>query len=334
MPVIIQLIICSLVGGAFSLAGGLLLALNQRIRTFSGYATAFAAGALLAAAFVDLLPEAIEQSEATPILIFTMVGLILFFLLEAGINWFHSHAHEDEDEHSHAHGGQEHEARFHSGQSSIGSGEYSHHNHLGSVGTEEAGLAAVGVADDTAVETAAEAAAGVAVEAAVETAVEAAARTEPIVAMVILGGTLHHIIDGVAIAAGFLISPSSGMVVTLAIAAHEIPHRLGDFGILLHYGLGRTKTIVINVLSALAATASAVAFYLLGNVAERTLAPLLGIVAGFFIYIAATDIIPTIHKEPSRAMVFKKSLWLILGVVVVSVAIIALHSFVAGAGLE
>lgn len=315
MPVIIQLIICSLVGGAFSLAGGLLLALNQRIRTFSGYATAFAAGALLAAAFVDLLPEAIEQSEATPILIFTMVGLILFFLLEAGINWFHSHAHEDEDEHSHAHGGQEHEARFHSGQSSIGPDQ---HNHPGSVGAEEAGLAAVDVVG----------------EAEAEAVSGATARTEPIVAMVILGGTLHHIIDGVAIAAGFLISPSSGMVVTLAIAAHEIPHRLGDFGILLHYGLGRTKTIVINVLSALAATASAVAFYLLGNVAERTLAPLLGIVAGFFIYIAATDIIPTIHKEPSRTMVFKKSLWLILGVVVVSVAIIALHSFVAGAGLD
>jgi zinc and cadmium transporter len=280
MPIIVQLVFCSLVGGVFSLIGGVLLTINRRAHNFAGYATAFAAGALLAAAFVDLLPEAMEQAEPTLTLIFTMIGLIVFFFLEAGLNWFHSHAHEDEDGHDHDH-----------------SSEYNE-------------------------------------EASATGATEAANRVEPIIPMIILGGTLHHIIDGVAIAAGFLISPTSGIVVTLAIAAHEIPHRLGDFGIMLHNGLSKTKTIVINLATAMSATVSAVVFYLLGNLAEGIMAPLLGVVAGFFIYIAATDIIPTIHKERNRLMVLKKSLWLIGGVVVVSAAILVLHGMVVGLGIE
>jgi zinc and cadmium transporter len=291
MPVFIQLILCSLVGGAFSLFGGVLMTLSKRARTFSGHATAFAAGALLAAAFVDLLPEAVELSDAEPTLIFTMVGLILFFLLEGGINWFHSHAHGDEDGPEHSHDGHSH---------GDGHGHAGPHDEHAAEGEGEGGEDGSG---------------------------------QPIIAMVILGGVLHHVIDGVAIAAGFLIAPASGIIVTLAIGAHEIPHRIGDFGVMLHYGMGRTQTIIVNLLSALATTLAAVSFYLLGNVSEVAMAPLLGLVAGFFIYIAATDIIPTIHRERDRRMVFTKSLWLIAGVVVVSAAILLLHGMVSAAKL-
>jgi zinc and cadmium transporter len=160
-----------------------------------------------------------------------------------------------------------------------------------------------------------------------------ASRVEPIFVMVILGGVLHHVIDGVAIAAGFLISPASGIIVTLAIASHEIPHRIGDFGILLHFGMSRNRTILISVLSSLAATVSAVSLYLLGSDVSAVLSPVLGIAAGFFIYIAATDIIPTIHQEQDRIMVLKKSLWLIAGVTIVSISILLLEGFFTGVGL-
>ncbi|MDR1713708.1 MAG: ZIP family metal transporter [Coriobacteriales bacterium] len=258
MPVIAMVIICSLVGGAFSLVGGLILSISRRVEVFAGYATAFAAGALLAAAFMDLLPEAIEETAAGSTLAFTMIGLIAFFLLESCVNWFHKHDHPPEEH------------------------------------------------DDN----------------------------EVLVPMVVLGDTLHNAIDGAAIAAGFLVSPVSGVIVTLAIAAHEIPQEIGDFGIMLHSGVSRNRTILINLASALAATVSAVIFYLLGDAVEITLAPLLGIVAGFFIYIAATDIIPTIHKERDRLVQLKKAFWLIAGVVVVSLAVAALHTFANTLGLE
>jgi zinc and cadmium transporter len=110
------------------------------------------------------------------------------------------------------------------------------------------------------------------------------------------------------------------------VVAHEIPQEIGDFGVMLHNGMKRRKAILINVLSASAATVSAVIFYLIGDSANVDLTPLLGIVAGFFIYIAATDIIPTIHQEKDRATVVKKSIWLIIGVVLVSLVIVNLHS--------
>ncbi|MCL2340007.1 MAG: ZIP family metal transporter [Actinomycetia bacterium] len=283
MPILLLVIICSLVGGVFSLLGGVLLSVQKQVQRLAGYATAFAAGALLAAAFIDLLPEAVAAAPALVPLACTMVGVLLFFLLEAGISWFHMHGHDEKDE----------------AREEVESA--SHHD----VGHKMPGQSP-----------------------------PAADEAEPIIPMLILGGTLHHAIDGVAIAAGFLISPISGVVVTLAIAAHEIPHKIGDFGIMLHHGLSRRNTIVINLLSALAATFSAVIFFLIGNSAVVALAPLLGLVSGFFIYIAAADIIPGIHRGPDRRLVFKKALWLIAGLVIVSAAILSLQVLMVSLGLD
>ncbi|MDR1032613.1 MAG: ZIP family metal transporter [Candidatus Nomurabacteria bacterium] len=248
MPVILQVVICSLVGGLFSIAGGVALAMSKKHAKYASYATSFAAGALIAAAFMDLLPEAVEEGDPHQIMLFTMVGLVFFFLLEGMIHWFHRHP---------------------SGES---------------------------------------------------------ASSKPINSMIIIGDTIHNFIDGTAIAAGFLISPISGLIVTLAVVAHEIPQEIGDFGVMLHNGVSRGKAILINALSACASTAGAVIFYLLGDAADINLAPLLGVVAGFFIYIAATDIIPTIHRERTKAEAVKKSAWVVVGVVLISLVIVNLHS--------
>jgi zinc and cadmium transporter len=247
-----QVIICSLVGGVFSLIGGIILAFTNKGRKFASLATAFAAGALIAAAFVDMLPEALEESGDThQILLFAMAGLVFFFLLEGGINWFHSHN-------------------------------------------------------------------------------RSSAKLHPVVPMIILGDTIHNFIDGIAIAAGWLISPTSGIVVTLAVAAHELPQEIGDFAVMLDKGVKRSKVLWLNIFSSLATTVAAVIFFILGENTGISLAPLVAVVAGFFIYIAATDIIPTIHQESKKAEVLKKSALLVFGVVLVSVVIINLHGVIDG----
>ncbi|MDR0957189.1 MAG: ZIP family metal transporter [Candidatus Nomurabacteria bacterium] len=251
MPNIWQVIFFSLIGGVFSLIGGIILLANKKVNKIAAYASAFAAGALLSAAFVDLLPEAIESgSDTHQVMLFTMIGVIAFYLLEGFINWFHRHD-DNEKEHSPA-----------------------------------------------------------------------------IIPMIIIGDTLHNALDGVAIAAGFLISPTSGIIVTLAIATHEIPQEIGDFGILLNHGMSKKKTILVNILSALSSTLVAVVCYIIGDTTNISLAPLMGIIAGFFIYIAASDIIPTLHHERNRKAFVKKTIWLILGAVLVTVAIMTLHGFV------
>jgi zinc and cadmium transporter len=141
---------------------------------------------------------------------------------------------------------------------------------------------------------------------------------------------VHNFIDGIAIAAGFLVDPPTGIIVTLAVAAHEIPQEIGDFGLLLSHGVKRGRVLLINVLSALATTVAAVSFYLLGQSFDVTpyLPYVLAVVAGFFIYIALSDIIPTIHRVAKRRLVLLQSLVLLLGIAIASVVIHLLHGFI------
>ena len=82
MSTLLQVIIYSLAGGVFSLVGGfLLLSDKKRAASLAKHATPFAAGALLAAAFSDLLPEASHQGDIDTALTFTMVGILAVFML-------------------------------------------------------------------------------------------------------------------------------------------------------------------------------------------------------------------------------------------------------------
>ncbi|MBP9719520.1 MAG: ZIP family metal transporter, partial [Candidatus Levybacteria bacterium] len=74
--------------------------------------------------------------------------------------------------------------------------------------------------------------------------------TKTTVPLIIVGDTIHNFLDGIVIALTFLVSIPLGIVTTLAVAAHEIPQEIGDFGLLLHKGLSRKKVILVNILSA------------------------------------------------------------------------------------
>ncbi|MBI2036729.1 ZIP family metal transporter, partial [Candidatus Microgenomates bacterium] len=102
----------------------------------------------------------------------------------------------------------------------------------------------------------------------------------------------------------------------LAVAAHEIPQEIGDFAILLHRGMKRNKVIWVNILSALTAMAGAVLTFFVGDTVKNLLPVVISLTAGFFIYIAASDLIPEIHHE-KRGFAFLESLLLIAGVILI-----------------
>lgn len=141
--------------------------------------------------------------------------------------------------------------------------------------------------------------------------------TEPIVPLIILGDGVHNFIDGIAIAATFLVSIPLGITTTFAVAAHEIPQEIGDFGILMHKGLPRKQILLVNILSAATALIGAVGTFLLGDVIKEELPALLSLTAGFFIYIAASDLIPEIHEENRKGFALIESMLLLLGVAII-----------------
>ena len=139
--------------------------------------------------------------------------------------------------------------------------------------------------------------------------------------LIIIGDTIHNFIDGVVIAATFMVSIPLGIVTTIAVATHEIPQEIGDFGLLLHRGLARKKIIWVNILSAAAAFAGALAIYFIGESVEKYLPVFLAVTAGFFIYIASSDLIPEIHHEKRRGFALIESLLLLLGIFIIFLSV-------------
>lgn len=252
MTTLQYIIIFSLIGGVFSLLGGLVLLRNRSsAQSLAKYATPFAGGALLAAVFIDLLPEGIEFDKPSSVLLAALVGMVLFFLAEGGLRWFHHHHEHDKK-----------------GRQSSAS-------------------------------------------------------------LIVVGDTLHNALDGVAIAASFLISIPTGIVTTLAVAAHEIPQEIGDFGLLLRKGYSRKKVLLVNILSALSTLVAAVITYMVGSSEALPLGVLLGISAGFLLYIAASDVIPTIHESGNNRKQFSiQASLLILGVLIVGLVTTVTHSYI------
>ena len=248
----IYVILFSLLGGLFSLIGGVILLSNKKTAEgLAEYATPFAAGVLLAAAFVALIPEALHyNSDESLVLLAVLGGILSFFFLERYLRFFHHH-----------------------------------HEHDSGVGKASSLL-------------------------------------------IIIGDTLHNALDGIAIGAAFLISPSTGIVAAIAVALHEIPQEIGDFGLLLKNGMKKNKVILVNVLSALATTLTAIITFAVGD-AESVIIPyLLAFTAGFFIYIASSDIIPEIHEKLRKGIRDIRPWLLLLGALTITVLSPIAHNYI------
>lgn len=113
----------------------------------------------------------------------------------------------------------------------------------------------------------------------------------------LFGDGLHNFIDGLVIAASFIVSVPLGIATSIAVASHEIPQEIGDFGVLIYGGFSKYKALLFNLLSALTAVLGGVIGFYLSSAISGLAVALLPITAGGFIYIAASDLIPELHKE-------------------------------------
>jgi len=115
--------------------------------------------------------------------------------------------------------------------------------------------------------------------------------------MNLVGDGIHNFIDGLVIAGAFLIDWQLGLATTLAIAAHEIPQEIGDFGVLVHAGFKYKSALLVNYLVALTVVLGGLAGYLFFSFLAAFLPYILPVAAGGFVYIAASDLIPEIREK-------------------------------------
>jgi len=137
----------------------------------------------------------------------------------------------------------------------------------------------------------------------------------PYAFLLLWGDGLHNFIDGIIIAASFLISIPFGITTSILILLHEVPQEIGDFGVLVYGGLGKGRALWYNFLSQLTAVLGGIVGFLFLGTSELVIY-LLPIAAGGFIYIAVADLIPEIFKEKKWVKIIINLVGIVAGLLV------------------
>ena len=143
-------------------------------------------------------------------------------------------------------------------------------------------------------------------------------QVHPFVITNLVGDAFHNFIDGLIIGASYLLSIPVGIATTLAVAFHEIPQEIGDFGVLLHGGFSKSKALSFNFITALSAVAGALIAILISSQVENLTSILIPFAAGGFIYVAGSDLIPELHKENRIGKSFLQLIAFIAGIAVMA----------------
>jgi zinc and cadmium transporter len=131
---------------------------------------------------------------------------------------------------------------------------------------------------------------------------------------VVVGDGFHNFVDGAMIAAATMTSLPLGISTAVAVTAHEIPQEIGDFAILLHAGYSRSKALMLNVLSALASVAGAMAAFFAFDRLPMLLPYFLALAAASFLYVAMADLIPGLHRGRTDASSLRQIILIAAGV--------------------
>ena len=144
--------------------------------------------------------------------------------------------------------------------------------------------------------------------------------------MNLVGDSIHNFIDGLILAASFVTSIELGITTTIAIAAHEIPQEIGDFGVLIYGGFKKKKAIILNFIVALTVVFGGIVGYFISQSVKQATTFLLPFAAGGFIYIAATDLVPEIKKELDVKKYMATLIVFILGIMIMWSIKIVFHT--------
>ena len=98
MQTLIQILIAVTIVSLISIIGLFFFFRQNMVKKLLFFLVSFAAGTMLGAAFLDLLPEIIKDGFKESIPVFILIGIISFFILEKFLHWHHHHAHGEHEE--------------------------------------------------------------------------------------------------------------------------------------------------------------------------------------------------------------------------------------------
>jgi len=132
----------------------------------------------------------------------------------------------------------------------------------------------------------------------------------------LIGDSLHNFIDGLIVAAAFAVDIKFGIVTGIALAVHELPQELGDFGVLIHYGFTKQKALLYNFIVGLMSLVGGVIGYFALSILDTGIPYLLPIAAGGFIYISTSDLIPELKKDEDSTSSFYSFMLFLVGILI------------------
>ncbi|XP_064217267.1 zinc transporter SLC39A7 isoform X3 [Aotus nancymaae] len=132
----------------------------------------------------------------------------------------------------------------------------------------------------------------------------------------------HNFTDGLAIGASFRGGRGLGILTTMTVLLHEVPHEVGDFAILVQSGCSKKQAMRLQLLTAVGALAGTACALLaeggtVGSEVAGGAGPgwVLPFTAGGFIYVATVSVLPELLREASPLQSFLEVLGLLGGVV-------------------
>jgi len=141
---------------------------------------------------------------------------------------------------------------------------------------------------------------------------------KPSVYLILFGDLVHNFIDGIIITTSFFVDIRFGIITSIAILIHEIPHELSDFGFLIASGLDNKKAIKYNFYVSLSTIVGALLAYIFLNQLSTFLPYILALVAGNFLYIALSDLVPETHEHSVKtAEVVKHFILMLMGIALI-----------------
>jgi zinc and cadmium transporter len=135
--------------------------------------------------------------------------------------------------------------------------------------------------------------------------------------LILVGSSLHNLCDGVLVAAAFLTDPLLGVLTAASIIVHEVPHKLGNFVVLLNAGLGRRKAFILILFTSLCTAIGGILGYFLLQQAHALIPYVLVIAASSFLYISVADLIPQMHERGSLSDAIPQLVLVGIGVAIV-----------------
>jgi len=134
-------------------------------------------------------------------------------------------------------------------------------------------------------------------------------------ATLLLGSITHSLVDGASVAAAFSVDTRVGWITALAVGLHEIPHRLGDFALLVHMGLARSRAAFLAIAAGGSSLVGWGIVAALGTHSSASIAWLLPVSAASFLYISLVDLLPELQTERRPRAVLGQIVCLAAGIV-------------------